>query len=123
MIIRRSIWRMLRVYMAAVAFVVVAGFPAGPAHAQDGGDAVKFVELTTDDDANCVRWDGKLVLVRNTHPTRRIKVWLERYHMGTGTGDRSHSELNPKAEPEPLGCSRTQYGKQEWRVVRATFLD
>jgi hypothetical protein len=123
MIIRTSIWRVMRAAMAVVALGVLVGILAGPAPAQDGGDAIKFVELTTEDDANCVRWDGKLVLVRNTHPTRRIKVWLDRYHMGTGTGDRSHSDLAPMAEPEPLGCSRTQYGKQEWRVVRATFLD
>jgi hypothetical protein len=48
---------------------------------------------------------------------------MDRFHMGVGTGDRSRSELKPGAEPEPLGCSRTLTGVQEWRIVRAQFVD
>jgi hypothetical protein len=113
-------WRAMRVAVVTAALGVLAWIPAA---AQEAEDPVKFVILSTEDDANCVRWEGQLVVVRNSHPTRRIKVWLERFHMGTGTGDRSRTELNPNTEPEPLGCSRSQYGKQEWRVVRAIFLD
>jgi hypothetical protein len=43
--------------------------------------------------------------------------------MGIGTGDRSRSDLKPGAEPEPLGGSRSLTGAQEWRLVRANFLD
>lgn len=107
---------------AAVSALLAAIVLATPmSRAQD--DPLKFVVLETDDDANCVRWEGKLVLVRNTHPTRSVRVWLERDHMGKHTGDRSRSELAPNAEPEKLGCSRTQYGTQGWRVVRAEFVD
>jgi hypothetical protein len=48
---------------------------------------------------------------------------LDRYHMGIGTGDRSRSDLRPGAAPEPLGCSRSLTGPQEWRLVRASFVD
>ena len=44
-------------------------------------------------------------------------------YMGVATADRSRSDLAPGAEPEPLGCSRTDTGTQEWRVVRVIWLD
>lgn len=92
-----------------------------PARAEE--DAAKYVSFVEENAASCVQRNATQIQVRSTHPTRRIKVWLDRYHMGTGTGDRSRSELAPGAEPEPLGCSRSASGKQEWRIVRAVFLD
>lgn len=86
-------------------------------------DAARFVSFVEEPAASCVTRNGMQILVKNTHPSRRLKVWLDRYHMGVGTGDRSRSELEPGAEPVPLGCSRTQYGAQEWRLVRAAFVD
>jgi hypothetical protein len=88
--------------------------------AEDPSAFVGFVEEPT---ATCVSRNGVQILVRNTHPTRALRVWLDRYHMGIGTGDRSRSDLKPGAEPEALGCSRSMTGAQEWRLVKATFLD
>ena len=88
--------------------------------AEDPSAFVSFVEEPT---ATCVSRNGVQILVRSTHPTRVLRIWLDRYHMGTGTGDRSRSDLKPGAAPEPLGCSRSLAGPQEWRLVRATFLD
>ncbi|TXC66553.1 hypothetical protein FSC37_14065 [Piscinibacter aquaticus] len=92
-----------------------------PARAEE--DAAKYVSFVEENAASCVQRNATQIQVRSTHPTRRIKVWLDRYHMGVGTGDRSRSELTPGAEPEPLGCSRSTTGKQEWRIVRAVFVD
>src|SRR3954451_13874662 len=86
-------------------------------------DPSAFVGFGEEPSAACVTRNGVEILVRNTHPTRALRVWLDRYHMGIGTGDRSRSDLKPGAAPEPLGCSRSQTGPQEWRLVRATFLD
>jgi hypothetical protein len=86
-------------------------------------DAARYVEFVQDFAGNCVARNGVEILVRNTHTTRKLRVWLDRYHMGVGTGDRSRSELAPGAPPEPLGCSRTTSGAQEWRIVRAQFVD
>jgi hypothetical protein len=86
-------------------------------------DAASFVQFVEEPSSTCVQRNGMQVLVKNTHPTRTLRVWLDRYHMGTGTGDRSRSELKPGAEPEPLGCSRSLSGAQEWRLVRAVFAD
>ncbi len=94
---------------------------AAAARAED--DAAKYLQFVEENTGSCVQRNGVQIQVRNTHPTRRIKVWLDRYHMGVGTGDRSRSELAPGAEPEPLGCSRSATGPQEWRVARATFVD
>ncbi|WP_280154743.1 hypothetical protein [Piscinibacter sp. XHJ-5] len=88
--------------------------------ADDPSTFVRFVEEPT---STCVSRDGVQILVRNAHPSRTLRVWLDRYHMGVGTGDRSRSDLKPGAEPEPLGCSRSLTGPQEWRLVRATFVD
>lgn len=88
--------------------------------AEDPAAFVSFVEEHT---ATCVSRNGVQVLVRNTHARRTLRVWLDRYHMGIGTGDRSRSDLKPGAEPEPLGCSRSLTGPQEWRLVRAAFVD
>jgi hypothetical protein len=86
-------------------------------------DPAKYVQFVEENTGSCVQRNGVQIQVRSTHPTRRIKVWLDRYQTGVGTGDRSRSELAPGAEPEPLGCSRSDAGKQEWRIVRAVFLD
>jgi hypothetical protein len=93
--------------------------PCGRA-AEDPSAFVSFVEEPA---STCVVRNGVQILVRNTHPSRTLRVWLDRYHMGTGTGDRSRTDLKPGAEPEPLGCSRSLTGPQEWRLVRAAFVD
>lgn len=101
---------------AAVLALAAAGAPAAD-------DPATFVAFVQEPGATCVARSGLQVLVRNTHPTRTVRVWLDRFHMGVGTGDRSKSELKPGAEPEPLGCSRSTSGVQEWRLVRAVFVD
>lgn len=104
--------------MAATAAMLLA---AGGARAAE--DAAAFVAFVEEPGATCVARSGVQILVKNTHPSRTLRVWLDRWHMGVGTGDRSKSDLKPAAEPEPLGCSRSLSGPQEWRLVRAQFLD
>lgn len=82
-----------------------------------------FVAFDHEEDASCQLRDGRRVTVHSTHPTRRIRVWLERYYRNVPTGDRSRSELVPGAEAEPLGCDTIMNASQEWRIARAIFLD
>lgn len=105
--------------------LVLAGASAhaAPAAAADAEDATRYVEFVQDFASTCVQRNGVQIQVRNSHPQRTVKVWMDRFHMGVGTGDRSRSELKPGAEPEALGCSRTMHGTQEWRIVRAQFVD
>lgn len=98
---------------------------AAPAQAEPpAGEAARYVHFAEDFTANCVSRNGVQIQVKNTHPTRTLRVYLDRVYRGVGTGDRSRSELAPGAEPQPLGCSVTlDGGKQEWRLVRASFID
>ncbi len=104
-------------------FVAAALALAAAAASAEADDAIAYVAFVEEPAATCVARNGMQVLVRNTHPARTLRVWLDRFHMGVGTGDRSRSELAPGAEPEALGCSRSLSGPQEWRVVRAVFVD
>jgi hypothetical protein len=101
--------------------IVLCLLLCGPARADE--DAASYVQFSHEPTATCVARNGQQILVKNAHPTRKLRVWLDRVHMGVGTGDRSRSDLAPGAEPEPLGCSRNLNGVQEWRVVRVEFID
>lgn len=92
-----------------------------PARAQE--EAQRYVRFVEEPAGHCINRNGVQILVKNEHPTRRLRIWLDRYQAGVGTGDRSRTELAPGAPPEPLGCSRNQAGVQEWRLARAIFLD
>jgi hypothetical protein len=104
-----------------LALVLSLWLAALPLRAEE--DPGKYLQFVEDFAASCVSRNGVQIQLKNTHPTRRIRVWLDRFHMGVATADRSRSDLAPGAEPEPLGCSRTDTGKQEWRVVRVIWLD
>ena len=106
--------------LLAVSLLLAA---AAPLRGQPADDAAQFVQFTQEFEGRCTSRQGVQLLVKNTHPTRSVRVWLDRIHMGKGTGDRSRSDLAPGAEPEPLGCSRTDSGPQEWRIARALFID
>jgi hypothetical protein len=104
----------------AIIVLIVVLMSLGASAAEEPSAFVRFVEETT---STCVSREGVQILVRNVHPHRTLRIWLDRYHMGVGTGDRSRSDLKPGAAPEPLGCSRSLTGPQEWRLVRAIFVD
>ena len=86
-------------------------------------DPLAYVTFSQDYASQCVSRSGVQILVGNSHPERTVTVWLDRYHMGVGTGDRSKTEMKPGSAPVALGCSRTMDGPQEWRIVRAKFTD
>lgn len=106
--------------MAAAALALTLALPLSARADDTAASYVQFVEEAAD---RCVSRNGMQIQVRSTHPTRRIKVWLDRSLGGVGTGDRSRTELRPGAEPEALGCSRDQGFTQAWKLVRAEFLD
>ncbi|MBS0445004.1 MAG: hypothetical protein JSR59_03540 [Proteobacteria bacterium] len=93
-----------------------------PGRAADD-DAAHYVQFVQEPAGDCVARDGMQILVKNTHPTRKLRVWLDRWQAGHGTGDRSRTDLPAGSEPEALGCSRNSAGPQEWRLVRAQFVE
>lgn len=113
-----------RLLFASMLCVPALTMTSAKAHgAADDDEASRYVEFVEDFEANCVARNAKRILVKNTHASRKLRVWLDRYHMGVGTGDRSKTDLAPGAQPEALGCSRTLDGPQQWRVVRARFVE
>ena len=48
-----------------------------------------YLEFVQDFTSTCVSRQGVQILVRSRHPSRTLRVWLDRFHMGVGTGDRS----------------------------------
>lgn len=87
-------------------------------------DPASFVKFGEDFGATCVNRKTVTVTVRSTHPSRTVRVWLERSVGGVPTGDRSKSDLKPDAPPEDLGCAKSLEGaEQKWRIQRATFVD
>lgn len=103
--------------------VSLVGLLVSASSVRAADEARDYVEFVQDFTANCVARQGVQILVRSTHPSRTLRVWLDRFHMGVGTGDRSRSDLAPGAAPEALGCSRSTTGVQEWRLVRAVFVE
>jgi len=96
---------------------------ASPTWATDE-DPASFVKFGEDFGATCVTRNTVTVTVKSTHPSRTVRVWLERSVGGVPTGDRSKSDLKPNAEPEDLGCKQSLEGaEQRWNVQRAAFLE
>lgn len=83
----------------------------------------EFVKFTTDFDAKCVTRGGVMIYISNNHPSKTLKVTLERWFMDNKTGDRSRSILKPSDNPEALGCSKVSNLKQEWRIKKAEWYD
>jgi hypothetical protein len=86
-------------------------------------DPTRYVQFVEEPAALCVERNGVQIQVKSSHPSRTLRVWLDRIHMGVGTGDRSRSDLLPGGDAQPLGCSRSLSGPQEWRLVKAEFVD
>jgi hypothetical protein len=87
-------------------------------------DPASFVKFGEDFGATCVNRNTVTVTVKSTHPSRTVRVWLERSVGGVPTGDRSKSDLKPSAEPEDLGCAKSLEGaEQKWKIQRAAFVD
>jgi hypothetical protein len=113
---------MSRLFPALAA--VIATMLAAPHAVRADEDPAAFVRFGEDFGATCVNRNTVTVTVQNTHPSRTVRVWLERSLGGVPTGDRSRSDLKPDAEPESLGCAKSLEGaEQKWTIQRAAFVD
>ena len=89
------------------------------AYAENPND---FLSFSTDFAAKCVTRGGVMIYLSNTHPSKKIKVTLERWYMNNKTADRGRTVLNAKSNPDPLGCSKVSEGKQEWKILKAEWV-
>jgi hypothetical protein len=108
--------------LAALLLMATSSFAAPTMQADE--DPASFVKFGEDFGATCVNRKTVTVTVRSTHPSRTVRVWLERSLGGVPTGDRSKSDLKPDAPPEDLGCAKSLEGaEQKWTIQRAAFVD
>ncbi|MBU3693226.1 MAG: hypothetical protein FGM40_00130 [Rhodocyclaceae bacterium] len=107
-----------------LALLLATAALAVPATATAGDeDPLNFIAFSTDFDSKCVERRGVMIYIANTHPSRTMKLVLERWYMDNRTADRGRSLLKPGVEPEPLGCSNIEGGKQEWKVLKSEWAD
>jgi len=96
-------------------------FAARAAEAEDAGDLLAFEEMT-DGKCQILSEGGKLVVLRNLHPSRAIRYRLVRMFMEVPQG-RLDGEIAAGEATQKLGCSRVNRRVQSWRVERATLLE
>jgi hypothetical protein len=84
--------------LRVLASLVLAAISAVAAAQDAGEDARKYVQFVEDHAAMCVSRNSVEILVKNTHRSRTVRVWLDRYNGGVPTADRSRTELKPGAE-------------------------
>jgi len=84
-----------------------------------------LAELSSGEDERCVSNGGRLVSVRRIEAddARALRVWIERWHLGMRTADRTRHDFVPGAADAALGCSRTVDGEQRWEIVETRWLD
>jgi hypothetical protein len=82
-----------------------------------------FLIFSTDFAAKCVIRGGVMIYLSNKHPSREIKVTLERWYMNNKTADRGKSVLKAQSGPDALGCSKVSEGDQEWKILKAEWVD
>lgn len=94
-----------------------------PAHSEEvQARPAEFLTFETVLDGKChiLSEGGKLVLLRNTHPTRAIAYRLERRFVNRPQG-LMDGTIGPGAETQKLGCDRVGGRAQTWKVKRAEF--
>jgi hypothetical protein len=95
---------------------------APPLAAAEDPSALLAFEEVADGRCQILSEGGKLVLMRNLHPTRAIRYRLVRMFMEVPQG-RVDGEIAAGEAPQKLGCSRVNRRVQSWRVERATLLE
>jgi hypothetical protein len=97
--------------------------PTGPAPATTAAaDALAF-EAVLDGRCQILSAGGKLQVVTNTDPTRRVRYRLVRVFADTPQAGRVIGELGPGEGPVKLGCTRVDGREQRWDVLSAEFID
>jgi len=87
--------------------------------------AGEYLEFLSVEDGHCqnLSQGGQLLLLKSTHPAKKIKFRLERYFAGVRQPGLVQDVIDPGSQPVRLGCTRVDNREQNWKVRLATFLD
>ncbi|MEM7540834.1 MAG: hypothetical protein AAF384_04520 [Pseudomonadota bacterium] len=92
--------------------------------AADNERPASFLQMTSVLDGKCqiLSDGGKLRVLKNVHEERAVKYRLERVFVGKPQG-LAVGVAPPQGATIKLGCTRVDGREQEWRLVRAEFIE
>ena len=105
-----------------VLVMIAAASPPGAA-SEPVKAAASYLSFESKIDGKCQNLSegGKLQIVRNLHPTKKISFRLIRYFVDVRQRGRATGIAEPAGEAVKLGCTRVGGRTQRWVVERAEF--
>jgi hypothetical protein len=109
--------------LACSLFVLSAGVVVTTA-SEPGPEAHAFLEFEANSDGKCQNLSrgGELGVMRNRHPTLKIKFRLMRYFAEVRQSGRATGIAPPGGDLIKLGCTKIGGREQRWVVEHAEFL-
>lgn len=98
----------------------------GPALASEppaAADSFLSFESLVDGRCHNLSERGKLRVMRNDHPSLKIRYRLIRYFVDVPQNGRATGIAEPGGDPIKLGCTLVQGRPQRWDIERAEFLE
>jgi hypothetical protein len=91
---------------------------------QSADDAASYLNIQSVEDGRCqiLSQGGKLVLITNTHATKRINYRLLRVFAAKPQG-LTTGLLAPNGVAQKLGCDKVDGRAQTWQIKRARFVE
>ncbi|MDH3279662.1 MAG: hypothetical protein OEQ18_00855 [Gammaproteobacteria bacterium] len=102
--------------------ILLASVLAAPISASGEERAAEYIEFSYDFHSECVNRNGKMLLIRNTHPAHTIKLYLDRFFGDKRQPGRAAHTLSPAGEPIAVGCTVVAGLAQNWEVAKAVFV-
>lgn len=103
--------------------------PAIATMVEEGGNDAKdppgYLEFLDQQDAKCYNLSpgGRLRLLKNSHPSYRIRFRLVRYFSHVKQPGFVQGIIEPKGKLFELGCTLVDGRKQWWEIDTASFVD
>ncbi len=110
-------WPLTALLLATLGFAL-----AQAAAGETAKDTTSYLLVETVPDGRChnLSEGGKLVVLRNTHPTKSIRYRLLRLFIGRPQGLMDGS-ITTADGPQKLGCDKVGGRAQTWQIKRASF--
>jgi len=108
---------------AGLAALIFLPASAGVAASGSAESAATYLTFETKLDGRCQNLSegGKLAVMHNTHPDRKIDFRLIRYYVDVPQQGRATGTADAGGATVKLGCSRVGGRQQRWVLERATF--
>lgn len=84
-----------------------------------------YIEFYDQLDGKCqiLSSGGKLTLVKNTHPDKKIRYRFVRMFAGKPQAGMAFGILDPGEEPTKMGCNKVDDHEQMWDIKVAEFME